>query len=79
MIRSLDKELPYKTHTSARVANSAQAWCQDQWGPRWSAVDRNKPGTWCCFWRGWKANTDMMYEWNFATEQQLFLFRLRWS
>ena len=79
MIRSLDKELPYKTHTNVRVANSAQVWCQDQWGPRWSAVDRNQPGTWCCFWRGWKANTDMMYEWNFATEQQLFLFRLRWS
>ena len=78
MIRSLDKELPYKTYTNARVANSAQVWCQDQWGPRWSAVDR-KSGTWCCFWRGWRANTDMMYEWNFATEQQLFLFRLRWS
>ena len=79
MIRSLDKELPYKTYTSGRVANSAQVWCKDQWGPRWSALDRNEPGIWCCFFRVPRINTDTMYEWNFATEQQLFLFLLKWS
>ena len=68
------KQLPYTVMTS-RINNSnrATAWCQEQWGSRWSVTD-NLSGRWSCFYR---INLGQ-YEWNFETEQQALLFALRW-
>lgn len=53
----------------------ATAWCEQQFGPRWSVVD-NRSGVWCCFWRG--RGFPGQYEWMFHNEQDAILFTLKW-
>lgn len=81
------KQLPYNIDTSKKILYRAEAWCREQWGPRWEAVD-NRSGTWCVFWGGNRVEMgkpfqlDMVsnqYRWHFATEQQLTWFKLRWA
>lgn len=54
----------------------ADAWCTEQFGPRWNIVD-NREGVWCCFWRG-RGNPGS-YEWLFCNEKDATLFALRWA
>jgi hypothetical protein len=57
----------------------ARAWCEFQWGPRWSAVG-NRQGTWAVFWLGFdKFTAGFDYQWWFETEAQQMLFTLKWS
>lgn len=54
----------------------ADAWCTEQFGPRWSVVD-NRDGVWCCFWRG--RSVPGSYEWLFHNEKDALLFLMKWK
>lgn len=70
------KQLTYGQQTRLDKLWVAEAWCTEQWGKRWNAID-NREGTWCVFWAGPGKNFHT-YQWWFATEEQLTLFTLRW-
>lgn len=72
------KQLPYGVQTDKKVHRPAEAWCREQWGPRWE-VGGNREGTWTVFWTGNRMSTPNHYQWWFATEEQQLWFTLRWS
>lgn len=69
-------DFPYQVliHESRHI--SAEAWCRDRLGERWS-VTENRAGKWSCFWAG-RDNPDR-YRYHFANDRDLVLFSLRWS
>ena len=71
-------QLPYGVETDKKIVYPAEAWCRDQWGPRWE-VTGNRAGSWCVFWGGSGTLIPYSYQWWFATEQQQTLFMLKWS
>ena len=71
-------QLPYGVETDNKILHRAEAWCRDQWGPRWE-VAGNRAGSWCVFWGGSVTLVPYRYQWWFATEQQQTLFMLKWS
>ena len=70
------KRLEYEVQTPEHVIEAARAWCEREWGARWSVID-NRAGTWTLFWAGREAPGH--YRWQFATEQQALLFSLKWQ
>lgn len=59
-----------------RYGYEIDAWCKNQFGEEWSAID-NHDGKWCCFWAG--RERPGYYRWQFTNEQDMVLFLLRWS
>ena len=73
------KQLPYSVDTGNKILYQAEAWCKEQWGPRWVAIG-NREGTWCVFWGGHRVEMlPSQYRWHFATEEQALWFKLKWS
>ena len=76
MIRTV-KDFPYViVMPKSKKQWEVDAWCNEQFGPRWSAV-RNRAGIWCCFWRG--VNDPKGYDWFFKNESDAMMFALKWS
>lgn len=69
------RKLDYEVIIQSGRHHGANAWCVQNFGPRWSPVD-NRQGRWATFWGG----VDMFshYRFCFATEQDAMLFTLRW-
>lgn len=74
MTRS-SKDFPHTFLLSKNKHWETTAWCEQQFGKRWSVVD-NREGVWCVFWRG--RDNPGMYEWYFEHEQDASRFVLRW-
>ena len=56
------------------------SWCHDQFGQRFSIVDREtfgRNGVWQCLWDG--SNTDRSYTFSFDNKTHANWFALRWS
>lgn len=68
----------HKIIVTKQVISSASRWCQERWGPRWSAIDYRE-GTWCCFWVGSRGPDAGKYVFHFETETQALEFALRWQ
>lgn len=69
-------DFPYQLTTGCEQHWEATNWCEQQFGPRWSAVS-NRSGEWCVFWGG--VDSPRNYHWYFLNEQDVTMFVLRWS
>ncbi len=72
------KDLPYEVIVDKHIHRAAEAWCRQQWGTRWSALDYRE-GTWCCFWAGFRGGNAGKYRYHFQNKEDAVLFTLRWS
>lgn len=68
-------------NNSALVMGRMCSWCQEQFGIRFSIVDRLTYGThgvWQCMYTG-SGRDHAVYKFSFDHEQDAILFALRWS
>lgn len=71
-------KLPYEVLIDKEHHRYAQAWCEEQWGNRWS-VTLNRNGIWSCFWAGTRGYQAGKYRYLFEHERDAMLFTLRWA
>ena len=74
--------LEHKVLVNRREIEELCKWCYDQFGKRFSPVDREtfgRDGTWQCLWkRTHSRESTAYYEFAFDHEKDALLFSLRW-
>lgn len=58
------------------------SWCHEQFGMRFSIVDRKtfgRDGTWQCIWTGFGGYYTSEYKFSFDHEKDAVFFKLKWS
>jgi hypothetical protein len=71
--------LEYSTLIDRNIYREAARWCEQQYGPR-NDLLKNRQGVWNVLWNGMSDNNrPSQYRFNFASEQDLVLFILRWK
>ena len=72
------RHLPYDVVLGKHHVGLPVKWCQDNIGPRWSAIGpERETGLWTVFWVGPEAPEK--YRWHFKHEKDYVLAVLRWS
>lgn len=77
LIQYRPRDFVHRIVTPKNCMPDAAAWCQQQFGPRWS-VTGPRSGRWSCFWRGFKSEYPGQYEWLFVDRGDAVLFALKW-
>lgn len=67
--------LSFEVFIDTRHHVDAERWCRKNFGKRWGLDNRN--GVWGYFWAG--PDRHSQYRFNFAREQDMMWFILRWQ
>jgi hypothetical protein len=70
-------KLKYKTNVLADSVHDGQAWCLVNLGDRWDPFGRTR-NKWASAWMGW-FNEQAVYQFSFAEEKDLIMFKLKFS